>query len=74
MPDFKEKEIQSCIIALFVSTYQYRDGVWTYTISKDESRIKRFNVVRWTLRTRGICNWLAKFVCMLIEEYLYELE
>ncbi len=74
MPDFQKKEIQSCIIAFCVSSYQYRDGPWTYTISKDESRIKRFNVVRWTSRIRGICNWLAKFACMLNEEYLFELE
>lgn len=59
MPDFQEKEIQSCIITFFVSSYQYRDRFWTYTISKDESRIKRSNVVRWSSRIRGICDWLA---------------
>jgi hypothetical protein len=59
VPDFQEKEIQSCTITLFVTSNKHRDRLWTYTISEDESRIKRLNVVHWTSRVRGIRNRLA---------------
>jgi hypothetical protein len=70
VPDFQKKENKSCTITFYVSPNQHWDRLWTYTISKDELRIKRYDVVRWTSRIRGICNWLAEFICMLIEEYL----